>query len=125
MRGTGALSGPPGRRRGKNLLSLSVVFQAVVFPCLIFSQKSWRKVWIGRKNWLIFAPAFGPGTVPGHGGKDEGERGSLTRMRRGKTSSDGRPACFFAGRQEALARTMKITKETHTMQSLILAQDER
>ena len=32
---------------------------------------------------------------------------------------------FFAGRQEALARTMKITKETHTMQSLILAQDER
>ena len=57
------------------------------------------------KNWLIFAPAFGPGTVLGRGGKDEGERGSLTRMRRGKTSSDGRPACFFAGRQEALART--------------------
>ena len=72
MRGTGALSGPPGRRRGKNLLSFPVVFQAVVFPCLIFSQKSWRKVWIGRKNWLIFAPAFGPGTVLGHGGKDEG-----------------------------------------------------
>ena len=50
-----------------------VVFQAVVFSGRIFSQKSWRKVWIGIKNWLIFAPAFGPGTVLGRGGKDEGE----------------------------------------------------
>ena len=59
-------------RRKKTFLFF-VVFQSVEFLCLIFSQKSWRKVWIGIKNWLIFAPAFGPGTVLGRGGKDEGE----------------------------------------------------
>ena len=66
--GCGAPGPFPARRDaagGKNILSFPVVFQSVEFLCLIFSQKSWRKVWIGMENWLIFAPAFGPGTVPG------------------------------------------------------------
>ena len=95
------------------------------FYSLFFAKKLEKSLdWDEKLAYLC--TRFRAGNGPWARGEGRGgERGSLTRMRRGKTSSDGRPACFFAGRQEALARTMKITKETHTMQSLILAQDER
>ena len=50
------------------------------------------------KKLAYLCTRFRAGNGPWARGEGRGgERGSLTRMRRGKTSSDGRPACFFCG----------------------------